>query len=450
MTDLLANLPQVTLRHSPAETLRDLDRRYYDEAIQILDRERLLALQADRLRAAVRRVFERPVPFFARKLAEAGVEGPDDVKRVEDLDRIPVTVKQELRDAEAAHPPVGDYRGSGLRQNVRVGTSTGTTGTPTVMLWTRHDLLVECEAGARAFWRQGIRPGMILTHAHPAYLYSGGLMMTSVYEHLGCLPLWVAPPDTDELARQGLDMWRRITPDKPFMGFATGRFFEVAGKLGYDPVEAGLDFSKMPPLTRDGVLPLMTAGSEAMAYLGSPCEELAGGHVCEDWCIVQALHPETGQPVPDGQWGRLVVTTVGRDNFLLRYDLEEAVKLDRSACPCGETHLRGWWGGRFSDLVSAQGRSLMLADLERALKAFRPLRKPSLEYQVVRPADPMADIPLRIRVEVGEGGDDREGLQREAQAAATETLGVAVALELLDRDTLPRSGYKAKRVIDGE
>jgi hypothetical protein len=180
---------------------------------------------------------------------------------------------------------------------------------------------------------------MILTHAHPAYLYSGGLMMTSVYEHLGCLPLWVAPPDTDELARQGLDMWRRITPDKPFMGFATGRFFEVAGKLGYDPVEAGLDFSKMPPLTRDGVLPLMTAGSEAMAYLGSPCEELAGGHVCEDWCIVQALHPETGQPVPDGQWGRLVVTTVGRDNFLLRYDLEEAVKLDRSACPCGDAIL---------------------------------------------------------------------------------------------------------------
>lgn len=445
MSTFERNLPHHTLRRSAPETLADLDRRFYDEAVQSLPREQLEALQLERLREAVSRVFERPIPLFQRKLSGAGIEGPDDLKSLDALDAMPLTVKQDLRDSEAEHPPVGDYRGSELRENIRLGTSTGTTGTPTTILWTRHDLLVELEAGARVFWRQGIRPGMIVTHAHPAYLYAGGLMMTSVYEHMGALPLWVPPPETDELAQQGLDLWRRIPPDKPFMGFATGRFFEVAGKLGYDPNESGLDMSKATQLTNDGVLPIMTSGTESMAYLGSPCEELAGGHICEDWAIVQALG-EDGRPVPDGQWGRLVVTTIGRDNFLLRYDLDEAVKLDRSPCACGETHMRGWWGGRLSDLVSAQGRSFLLFDIEGPLRRIRELSKPSLEYVVVRPAT--AEEPLRVRVERGEAAADPEAAGRAATEALRAALGVDVVVEVLERDTLPRSGYKAKRVVE--
>lgn len=441
---ILANLPRATTRLSAPETLRDLDRRFYDEAAQTMPREQLRELQDERLREAIRRVFERPIPFFRRKLEDTGVEGPDDVKGVDDLARIPVTVKQELRDAEAAHPPVGDYRGTDLRENVRIGTSTGTTGTPTVMLWTRHDLLVDCDTGARAFWRQGIRPGMVLTHAHPAYLYSGGAMLTSTYEHLGCLPVWVPPPDTDELAVQGLDMWKRITPDRPFMGFATGRFLEVAKAQGIEPEEVGLDFSKMPPLSQPGdpALPLMTAGAECMAYLGSPCEQLNGGHLCEDHAIVQVLDDE-GVELGDGEWGRLVVTTIGRDNFLIRYDLEEAARVERRPCPCGETHARGWWGGRMKDLVRSQGRSFMLFDIERPLKSVRAIRKPSLEYVVVRPTDPAA--PLRIRVEAS---SDVEASGREAEAALREALGVAVEVDALERGELPRAGYKATRVVD--
>jgi phenylacetate-CoA ligase len=397
------------------------------------------------VREAIRRVFDRPTPFFQRKLAEAGIAGPDDVKTLDALDAVPLTVKQELRDSEAAHPPVGDYRGSDLRENIRLGTSTGTTGTPTVILWTRHDLLVELEAGARVFWRQG-NPPRDDRHARASGVpYAGGLMMTSVYEHMGALPLWVPHPDTDELAQQGLDLWRRIPPDKPFMGFATGRCFEVAGKLGYDPNESGLDMSKATQLTKDGVLPIMTSGTESMAYLGSPCAELAGGHICEDWAIVQALG-EDGQPVPDRQWGRLVVTTIGRDNFLLRYDLEEAVRLDRSDCPCGETHMRGWWGGRLSDLVAAQGRSFLLFDIENPLRRIKTLSKPSLEYVVVRPAS--QDDPLVVRVERGDGADDVAAVGRQAEDALRSALGIDVAVEVLERDALPRSGYKAKRVVD--
>jgi len=448
MPDLLANLPPVTLRRSSAESFHDLERARYDEVTQTMPRDQLRAHQDEGLRDIITRTFERPVPFFQRKLESAGIAGADDITSVDDLDRIPITIKQELRDSEAESPPVGDYRGTDLRQNVRIGTSTGTTGTPTIMLWTRPDLLVEMEAAARVFWRQGIRPGMILTHAHPAYLYGGGLMLTNAYEHLGCLPVWVPPPDTDELGEVGIKMWQRVAPDKPFMGFATARFFEIAGKLGIDPKDAGLDFSKMPQLTRDGQMPLMTSGAECMAYLGSPCGELNGAHVCEDWALVQSVDPDTGQSLPDGQWGHLVVTTIGRDNFMLRYDLEEAVKLDRSPCPCGETSLRGWWGGRFKDLIATQGRSFMLFDIENPLKRVPEVGEPALEWVVVRPAEGAEDAPLLVRAEVSDGVTDTDRAERAATDALETALGVRVTVEVLERGALPRSGYKATRVVD--
>jgi phenylacetate-CoA ligase len=271
-------------------------------------------------------------------------------------------------------------------------------------------------------------------------------MNTSVYEHMGCLAVWAEPPDTDESAEKTLEFWKRVTPDRPFMGFATGRFIEVANKRGMDLVEVGLDMSKNPPITKDGILPLMTAGAEAVAYLGSACGEVNGGHVCEDFAVVQAVDPDTGEEVPDGQWGNFVITTLGRDNFLVRYDLEEAVKLDRSPCPCGETHVRGWWGGRMKDLLRTQGVSIMLMDLERSLRRVPSVGDPSLEYVVVRPSQPEA--PLVVRVEANPDVTDLATVGAEASAQLSEALGVAVEVEALERDALPRAGYKATRVVD--
>jgi len=449
MTASNRNLPAVTMRLSPPETLGDLDRTFYDEAVQTMPVEQLRELQLTRLRGVVDRALNTPIPLFQRKLKEAGIASSRDIASLADLDQIPLTVKQELRDSEADNPPIGDYRGTALRDAIRIGRSTGTTGAPTLMLWTRHDLLEDYEAGARMFWRQGVRPGMILTHAHPAYLYAGGPMLQGVHEHLGCLSVWVPPPDTDELAQEALEFWQRITPDRPFLGFATGRFMEVAAKLGIDPVSAGLDFSKAAPMGKPGEpLGLMTAGAECMPYLGSACTELNGAHLASDLAIVQAVDPDTGRTVPDGQWGRLVVTSINRDNFLVRYDLEETTRLDHAPCPCGETHVRGWWGGRVKDLVVTQDRSFMLFDIENPLRSVRALRKPSLEYVVVRPAPDGRDAPLRIRVENGDGDHTPADALAQAQTALRDALGVRVDIDLLDRDTLPRAGYKAARIVD--
>jgi phenylacetate-CoA ligase len=422
---------------------RDPNQPYWDAECQTMDRQQRRELQDERFRTMIATIFERPVPLFLRKLHAAGIDGPGDVTSIDDLSRIPTIVKQDLRDSEAEVPPWGDYRFTDPRACVRLGTSTGTTGQPTISVWTRKDLFIEYESAARHWWRMGNRPGMIATHAHPAYLYAGGPMLSGAYEYFGFLNVWVPPPDTDELAESTLRFWQRVTPDIPFMGFSTGRFFEVAAKLGIDPKSAGLEFKAMPGFGMGKGLPLMTAGAECYAYLGGPCGQLPGAHVAEDWCVVQAVDPETGREVPDGEWGNLTVTTLGRDNGLLRYDLEEACALMREPCPCGETTIRGLWGGRFKDLLASQGKRFQVTELEGALRLVPELTEPTLEYVVVKPA--VDDAPLVLRVECG--GVDAD-LARRVEALIADHLGIRSSCELIARGALPRSGYKTSRVVD--
>ena len=430
---------------------RDPVQAFWDPELQTLDRERLRLLQDERLRAMVTKVFEAPVPLFKRKLEESGITAPGDVTGVDDLARIPLTVKQDLRDAEAEHPPYGDYRFTSPRECVRLGTSTGTTGTPTIALWTRHDIWVEYESAARNWWRNGFRPGNVVTHAHPAYLYGGGVMMSGCLEYFGMLNLWVAPPDTDELAEQGIRTWQRIRPDLQMVTLSQHRFQEVAAGLGLDLREdCGFPDFAMGGFGR-GLMPLMTAGFECYGFIGGADAACDGAHLHEDWAIVQAVDPDTGADVPDGQWGNLVVTTLDRDNGMLRYDLEEAAMLEPSTCPLGETSRVGFWGGRFKDLLSSQGVHFQVSDLEKAVGSVAGLATPTLEFVVVNPGG--SPDPLRVRVEVGgdagcPSDEARAGLAGQVRDAVLAALGIGTDVTVLDRGTLPRSGYKLKRVVD--
>jgi len=424
---------------------RDPVQPFWDPPAQTMDPEQRRGLQDERLRDLVAATFERPVPFFARKLSVAHIEGARDMRGVDDLAAIPATVKQELRDSEQAHPPVGDYRYAGLADSVRMGTSTGTTGVPTIRLWTRHDLWVEYESAARHWWRNGWRPGMSITHAHPGYLYGGGLLLQGAYEYFGFLAIWVPPPETDEAAEQGIRTWMRMRPDIPFGHYSVGRFCEVATKLGLDPfADVGLEQSHYPGPGAEA--PLTSGGSECYAFVASPCHQSPGGHVNEDWAVIEAIDQATGRPVPDGEWGSLTLTTLDRDNPLLRYDLEESVKLLRDPCPCGETTVRALWGGRVAHLVHSQGHAFQVADVERALLTVPEVAAPSLEFVVVRPGD--EDAPVVVRVERGESAGDGDGIRDRCTAAIRDGIGVQTTVELVERGSLPRSGYKSVRLVE--
>lgn len=421
---------------------RDPGQQHWDPEMQTMSRDAIEALQLARLRELVGKLAAGQAPLFGRKVAEAGITSAKDVASLDDLARLPLTRKQELRDSESEHPPFGDYRFTDWRECVRLGTSTGTTGTPTVALWTRKDIWIEYESGARNWWRTGWRPGQVVTHAHPAYLYGGGPFLSGSLEYFGMLNVWVAPPDTDELAEQGIRMWQRVRPDVSFVAFNLNRFVEVAAKLGID--DMGLPQFQLHGVGKKG-FPFMTCGAEAYAYAGGPGPQCSGGHVHEDWGIVQAVDPDTGRDVPDGQWGNLVVTTLDRDNGLLRYDLEEAVTVDTAPCPCGETTKRAFWGGRFKDYLTVQGRWFNINEVEQALRTVPPVTQPTLEYVVVRPTD--ADAPLRVRVELGEG--DAALVGGECAAAVEREVGIKTDVEIVARESLARSGYKATRLVDG-
>ncbi len=423
---------------------RDPGQLFWDPPAQTMSRDRLRGLQTARLKTLVGNVLEGRAPLFGRKVAQAGITSPNDVTDVADVNLIPTTVKQELRESEAAHPPLGEYRFTSHEECVRLGTSTGTTGTPTITLWTRRDIWIEYESAARVWWRYGWRPGQIVTHAHPAYLYGGGVMLSACLEYFGMLNIWVPPPETDELAEQGLRMWQRVHPDVSMVAFSMGRFVEVAAKLGLSlSDDCGLPQFQLHGLGKKG-LPIMTCGVEAYAYVGGPCTQGEGGHIHEDWAIVQSIDPATGADKPEGEWGNLVVTTLDRDNGLLRYDLEEAACIIREPCPCGETTIRGFWGGRFKDLVASQGKHFQVHEIEGALRTVEAVTTPTLEWQVVKPTDSAA--ALHVRVEFAEG--DRNIVAGRCAEAIERELGITATIEIVERGSLTRSAYKQIRLVD--
>jgi phenylacetate-CoA ligase len=405
----------------------------YEPEIQTMPRDRLLTLQEERMRESV--VHAYAIPFWRRKMEQAGVQ-PDDVKTREDLAHIPRTVKDELRASQAAHPPFGDY----MQRDgaVRVGTTTGTTGTPSLILWTKRDLETEHRAAARLFWRQGVRPGLLVAHSHPLGAYGGGAMMSSALESFGCTVLAVGSPSTDEQAEQIVRLFDVVRPDMYIMfDAALLRLWEAAERLGLDPQKDLKMRLRAPhPSMQGGTA---SAGAECFAYMGGACAQFKGAHLCEDLAVVECVDPASGQPVPEGIRGHLVVTTLERDNVMLRYDLEDLVTLDSSPCPCGETSARLTWQGRAKDVTRVGKLSLLPIDVWWVLEDFASLKSPTIEFVIVRSR---RDDVLHVRVE-GKGVSEQE-----IAARLEETLGVPARVEVVERGALGRSGFKPVRVVD--
>jgi phenylacetate-CoA ligase len=398
------------------------ERPYWNVAAQTMPRAELEALRTDRLREAIDRAAR--APFFAERLAKAGVRA-DDIASADDVRLLPRFNKADLRDSEQRQPPVGDYRVAGLDQAVRIAMSTGTTGRPTAMLWTRRDLGVECELSARNHYRLGIRPGMVVVGAHPGYLNGGQSLQQAAYEHLGCLLISIGPPESVDAAERALGAIAELPVDRwQLFPAALLRLREAAERIGFtglpDPEEIG-------PLTQ---YTKISAGMECVAYLGSSCGHSEGSHLAEDYAVVEAVDPATGAPVADGARGQLVVTSLGRDNPMLRYDLEDVVRIDSTPCPCGETGRRGFWEGRARDIVTVGDRQVLPIDVWRHLD-------PAAEFIIIAPEQPADRLAVRV-----EGARDPEVVER-----LTASLGVPVDLDWVERGALPRAAYKAQRVV---
>jgi phenylacetate-CoA ligase len=409
-----------------------------------MPRERLRALQAERLARQLARVWAVPVPFFRRKLEAAGVRSAADVRGLEDLARLPTTVKAELRQSEEEHPPFGDYRGAPIEACVRLGASTGTSGRPTLILWTRKDLEVDHAASARGRWRWGLRPGMSLANAHPFGMNAGGWHFSRGVEALGVLNIPSGPPVGAQHVRDVIEVWRRVRPDMyRLFGNVARTYADAARALGLDPAR-DLNLTLAGDHPAEQYL-MVSSGLEALPLLGSACEQRQGAHVAEDLAIVEVIDRRTGRPCGHGERGSLVVTVLEKDNFLLRYDLEDVVRWNQTPCPCGETHHRLFYEGRVRDVTTVAGREILPIDVALVLYEFPEASTPSAEYQIVRSARP-SDV-LHVRLE-HTAGAEAAGLARRLGERLRERLGVPARLELFPPGALPRFAYKAARVVD--
>jgi phenylacetate-CoA ligase len=420
------------------------DRRFWKPGIQTLPRDRIAALQLEGLQALARRIWERPIPFFRRKMESAGLT-PEDIRTLDDLRAVPTTVKDDLRASEAAHPPLGDYRGSTIDDCVRIGCSTGTSGKPTLILWTRRDQATDLEAVCRGRWRWGLRPGSSLAHGHPFGMYGGGISFSKGIEALGLLDVPCAPPTNPEWTEQVVRTLAAIKPEHyRFFGNVAAQYADAARAAGFEP-EADLNLHVQGEDPKEQYKSV-SAGLEALGMLGTACDENDGAHVAEDLAIAEVLDRESGRPVGDGERGNLVVTVLEKDNAFLRYDLQDVVRTNRKPCPCGETHTRLFYEGRVKDIVPVAGSEVLPIDVLLALLEAAPLKGRAIEYQIVRHPD-LSALPVRVEHPAAETSDVGATTAAISQALRNR-LKVPIDLSLLSPGTLPRFAFKAARVVD--
>ena len=313
--------------------------------IETMPREQLRALQDERLRRLVAYVYER-VPLYRQRLDEAGVS-PADIRGVEDLSRLPITRKDDLRDTY----PMGMFAVP-PHELARVHASSGTTGKPTIVGYTRNDLELFSEVVARSLAAAGARPGMVFHNAYGYGLFTGGLGLHGGGEKLGLVVVPVSGGMTERQATLILDLKPEIIACTP--SYAQTLAEEFYGR-GVAPQDISLRFGILgaEPWTeaiRQDVeqgLGIRATNIYGLSEVIGPgvanedVEEKDGSYIWEDHFYPEIVDPDTGEPVPEGEDGVLLITTLTKEALpLLRYWTGEEVSLIAEPCVCGRTTTR--------------------------------------------------------------------------------------------------------------
>ncbi|HZS32031.1 MAG TPA: phenylacetate--CoA ligase [Methylomirabilota bacterium] len=418
-----------------------------------LPRPELARLQAERLRATLARAAR--VPVYRARLAEAGV-GPESVRGPEDVARLPFTTKADFR---AAYPfgllavPPSDL--------VRIHASSGTTGKPTVVGYTRRDLEVWTEVMVRTLRAGGVTPADVVQNAYGYGLFTGGLGFHYGAEALGAAVIPMSGGFTERQILALTDFGSTVLCCTPSYALHLAEAMAEAG-LAREALRLRVGFFGAEPWTeamRDAIearLGLTAFNVYGLSEVIGPgvsveCPERRGMHVAEDHFLAEVLDPGTLQPVPPGTTGELVLTTLTKEAMpLLRYRTRDLTTLDPAPCPCGRTLARlGRIMGRSDDMLIIRGVNVYPSQVEHAL-----LQVPGLapHYLLVIRREHALDA-LEVQVEVAAEApaaapDGAAALAARARRRILEVVGVSVEVRVLAPKTLERSAGKAKRVLD--
>lgn len=408
-----------------------------------------------RLRATVERVYAA-VPFYRRALDAARVS-PKDIRSLDDLRRLPFTTKQDLRD----NYPFGMFAVP-MENVVRIHASSGTTGQATVVGYTARDIDTWSNLMARALAAAGAHRGDMVHNAYGYGLFTGGLGAHYGAERLGASVIPISGGNTKRQIMIMKDFGATILTATP--SFAL-HLAEVAEELGVDfrslKLRAGVfgaePWSEEMRREIERSLNLSAVDIYGLSEVMGPgvaveCLEAKKGlHVFEDHFIPEIVHPETLDPMPYGEEGELVFTTVTKEAFpLLRYRTRDITTLSPEPCVCGRTHVRmGRVRGRSDDMLIIRGVNVFPSQIESVLLEVEEVEP---HYQLVLEREGSLDV-LTVVVEVGERTFSDEikklqSLEKRIETNIKEYCGVSAKVKLVEPKTITRSEGKAQRVID--
>ncbi|MBN1573844.1 MAG: phenylacetate--CoA ligase [Deltaproteobacteria bacterium] len=427
----------------------------YNKKFETLPRVELEALQLKRLQDVAKRLYER-VPFSKKAFDDAGIK-PDDIKELGDLKNLPFTNKSDLRD----NYPFGLFTVS-MDDIVRIHASSGTTGKPTVVGYTKNDIDTWSELMARTLASAGVTKGDIIHNAYGYGLFTGGLGFHYGAETLGSSVIPISGGNTKRQIMIMKDFGPTVLTCTPSYAL---HLAEVAEEVGVDFKEMKLKigvlgaepWSNKMRLEIEKKLNIDAIDLYGLSEIIGPgvsteCLEAKDGlHVFEDHFIPEIIDPNTGETLPYGEKGELVFTTITKEAFpVIRYRTRDISSLNPEPCKCGRTHVRmDRISGRTDDMLIIRGVNVFPSQIESVLLNIKDVEP---HYQLIVEREGALDI-LEVRVEVNETvfSDEIKGLQKlesDIEKEIKDLLGVSVTIKLVEPKTIQRSEGKAVRVID--
>lgn len=427
---------------------------YFNPEFETLTRSEIEALQLERLKATVAHCYSGS-EFYRKRLDSIGIK-PEDIKSLDDLKKIPFTTKQDLRDTYPfgiASVPLGKC--------TRLHSSSGTTGNPTVILHTQKDLEQWANAVARCLWMVGCRPDDVFQNTSGYGMFTGGLGFQYGAEKLGMLTVPAAAGNTLRQLKFFTDFGTTVVHAIPSYA---ARLYEVMCERRIDPrkdtklrtlVIGAEPHSEDTRKRIENMLGVKAYNSFGMSEMMGPgvafeCKEQNGMHIWEDYFIVEIVDPDTLEPVPEGEVGELVLTTINREAMpLLRYRTRDLTRIIPGECPCGRHHIRlDRMKGRSDDMIILKGVNIFPIQIETILMQFKELASDYLiTLETLEDNDAMT-----VEVELSDMFiDDYAALQKlekEITRQLRDEILITPRVRLVPKGTLPKSEGKAVRVKD--
>lgn len=427
---------------------------YWNREYETMSRDELAELQLKRLRASVARTYQN-VPFYRQSFAKKGVT-PDDLRSLDDLRKLPFTIKHDLRD----NYPFGLFAVP-REEVVRLHASSGTTGKPIVVGYTQNDIHTWSDLIARALVMAGGTKSDVVQVGYGYGLFTGGLGAHYGAERLGAT---VVPASGGNTGRQLMLM----------QDFGTTMLActpSYALYLAEEGANRGIDFTKLP--LKAGVfgaepwsermrqqleqkLDIIALDIYGLSEVMGPgvameCQAQQGMHIFEDHFIAEVIDPETEEPLSYGKPGELVITSLTKEAFpVIRYRTRDITVLNPEPCPCGRTHVRMQRvTGRTDDMLIIRGVNVFPSQIESVLLEFGETEPHYL--LVVDRKGTMDDLEIWVELS-SEMFNDKvrqlENLERRLYSRINSVLGISARIKLVEPRTIPRSEGKAKRVVD--